>query len=211
MHRERGRGDVSREITYPHHRDRPRAVALYFVRRAAAIPRTTPGTGPISYLSPLLAVIVGIVHAAVAPVIIVAGVKPNLVLVAVVLVTSLVGFLPGITWAFVAGLAANLLVGEPLGAVPLVMLIVAALVAGGSRVLGGLVWVYPVIAVFAGSIVADLGSLAISQMVTDAVPAAAPTEMLLSAAALNAIIVAILVYPARALVQRYAPEESPAW
>lgn len=153
----------------------------------------------------------GIVHAAVAPVIIVAGVKPNLVLVAVVLVTSLIGFLPGITWAFVAGLTANLLVGEPLGAVPLVMLVVAAMVAGGGRILGGMVWVYPVLAAFAGSILADLGSLAISQMVTDAVPALPPAEVLLSAAALNAVIVAILLYPARSLVQRYAPEESPAW
>lgn len=153
----------------------------------------------------------GIVHAAVAPVIIVAGVKPNLVLVAVVLVTSLIGFLPGITWAFVAGLTANLLVGEPLGAVPLVMLVVAAMVAGGARILGGMVWVYPVLAAFAGSILADLGSLAISQMVTDAVPALPPAEVLLTAAALNAVIVAILLYPARSLVQRYAPEESPAW
>lgn len=153
----------------------------------------------------------GIVHAAVAPVIIVAGVKPNLVLVAVVLVTSLIGFLPGITWAFVAGLTANLLVGEPLGAVPLVMLVVAAMVAGGGRILGGMVWVYPVLAAFAGSILADLGSLAISQMVTDAVPALPPAEVLLTAAALNAVIVAILLYPARSLVQRYAPEESPAW
>ena len=40
------------------------------------------------------------------------------------------GFLPGITWAFVAGLTANLLVGEPLGSIPLAMLLVAALVAG---------------------------------------------------------------------------------
>src|SRR5688572_2586688 len=45
------------------------------------------GTCPITYLSPLLAVIVGIVHAGLAPVIVVGGVKPNLVLVGVVLVT----------------------------------------------------------------------------------------------------------------------------
>ncbi|MCV0402121.1 MAG: hypothetical protein K5924_00260 [Chloroflexi bacterium] len=190
---------------------RPTAGGGLYFRHRSRITRAAPGTGPISYLSPLLAVIVGIVHAALAPVIIVAGVKPNLVLVAVVLVTSLIGFLPGITWAFVAGLTANLLVGEPLGAVPLVMLVVAALVAGGSRVLGGLVWIYPVLAAFAGSIVADLGSLAISLMVTDAVPATPPAEVLLTAAALNAVIVAILLYPARSVLQRYAPEESPAW
>jgi len=179
---------------------------------SASIAASRPlGSVPISYLSPLLAVVVGIVHAGLAPVIAVGGVKPNLVLVAVVLVTCLAGFLPGITWAFVAGLTANLLVGEPLGSVPLVLLIVSVLVAGGGRAFGGVVWIYPVTAAFAGSIVADIGSLLISQLVTDAVASAPPFDILLGAAALNAAIVALLLYPARALAQRYAPEEAPAW
>jgi hypothetical protein len=84
-------------------------------------------------------------------------------------------------------------------------------VAGGGRVLGGLVWIYPVAAAFVGSIVADIGSLLISQLVTDAVAAAPPFDILLAAALLNAAIVALLLYPARALAQRYAPEETPAW
>jgi len=165
----------------------------------------------MSYLSPLLAVIVGIVHAGLAPVIVIGGVKPNLVLCAVVLVTCLFGFLPGIAWAFAAGLTANLLVGEPLGAIPLTMLLVAAIVSGGSRVVGGLVWIYPVAAAFVGSIVADLGSLAISQLVADAVPAAPPFDVLLAAAVLNGAIVGLLLYPARAMALRYAHDEAPGW
>jgi len=165
----------------------------------------------MSYLSPLLAVVVGIVHAGLAPVIVVAGVKPNLVLVAVVLVTCLAGFVPGITWAFVAGLTANLLVGEPLGSVPLVLLVVAALVAGGSRVLGGLIWIYPVAAAFVGSVVADLGSLFISQLVAEATPSGPPFDIILVAAVLNAAIVGLLLAPARTLGTRYAPEDAPAW
>ena len=141
----------------------------------------------------------------------VAGVKPNLVLVSVVLVTCIAGFMPGVVWAFVAGLTANLLVGEPLGSVPLIMLTVAVLVSGGASAFGRLVWIYPVLAAFTGSVVADVGSLLISQMVTDAVPAAPPLDLLLRAAALNAVVVAILIYPARALVLRWAPEEAPAW
>ena len=65
------------------------------------------GFGSISYLSPLLAIIVGIVHASLAPVIVIGGAKPNIALVAVVLVTCLGGFMPGITWAFVTGFAMN--------------------------------------------------------------------------------------------------------
>jgi cell shape-determining protein MreD len=128
-----------------------------------------------------------------------------------VLVTSLVGFTPGITWAFVAGLTANLLVGEPLGSVPLVLLLVAVLVAGGSRVLGGIIWVYPVAAAFVGSIVADLGSLLISGLVAEPNPAGPPFDIILVAAILNAGIVALLLFPARALARRSIPEDAPAW
>jgi rod shape-determining protein MreD len=165
----------------------------------------------MSYLSPLLAVAMGIVHAGLAPVIVILDVKPNLVLVAVVLVTCIAGFLPGITWAFVAGLTANLLVGEPLGSIPLVLLLVSVLVAGGSRVIGGLVWIYPVAAAFIGSIVADIGSLFISQLVAEASPSAPPFSIILIAALLNAAIVGLLLVPARTLAARYSPEDAPAW
>lgn len=172
--------------------------------------RRSSGGAAIAYLSPLLAVIVGILHAALAPVIVVADVKPNLVLVAVVLVTVLAGFLPGITWAFVAGLTANLLVGDPLGSVPLAMLLVATIVAGGARVLGSMVWIYPVVAAFAGSIVADIGSLLIGRLVTEASSSELPLGLILGAATLNAAITAVVLYPARSIVGRYAVGEAAA-
>lgn len=165
----------------------------------------------ISYLSPLLAIIVGIVHAALAPVIVVGGVKPNLVLVAVVLVTLLLGLLPGITWAFTAGLTANLLVGDPLGSIPLAMLLVAVLVAGGARMLGRVGWIYPIAATFAGSIVADLIALGVSQLVTDASTTTIPVGLILAAATLNAAIAGLLLYPARLVAARYVADEAPAW
>jgi len=153
----------------------------------------------------------GIVHAAIAPVILVGGVKPNLVLVAVVIVTAFGGFLPGITWAFVAGLTVNLLVGEPLGSIPLAMLVVAAITAGGARAIGRVPLVYPVIAAFAGSVVADLLVLGLGQLVADAVVIGLPGDVILSAAVLNAVICAIVVVPARAIAARYAVEEAGAW
>jgi len=69
------------------------------------------------------------------------------VLVAVVLVTAMRGFGAGVIWAFVAGVSANLLVREPLGSIPLGLLLVAAAVAGGERLFGRLTWAYPVAAV----------------------------------------------------------------
>lgn len=166
--------------------------------------------GPISYLSPLLAIIVGILHASIAPVIVVGGAIPNLVLVAVVFVTALGGFLAGITWAFLAGLTVNLLVGEPLGSVPLALLVVAALVAGGQRLVGRTVWVYPIAAAFAGSIVADAVGIGLSQLVSDASVDAFPSDLVLAAAAVNAVVAAILLVPARAIASRTVPEETAA-
>ena len=168
------------------------------------------GAPPIPYVSPLLAVVVGILHSAVAPVIVVGGVKPNFVLVAVVLVTVLVGFLPGIVWAFTAGLTANLLVGDPLGSIPLAFLLVAVVVAAGARAFGGLAWIYPVVAVFAGSMLADVITLGVSSLVTERQPAF-PGSIIVAAAVLNAAIAALVLFPARLLLGRYATDEAAAW
>ena len=173
--------------------------------------RAIHGGAVISYIGPLLAVIAGIVHAAIAPVIAIGDVKPNLVLIAVVLVTCLWGFMPGITWAFVAGLTANLLVSDPLGSVPLALLVVAALTAGGARALGQATWVYPVLAVAIGSVVADTITLGVGQLVADAGVGEFPMDLVLGAAALNAVIGALVLVPARLLAARYVADEAAAW
>ena len=90
----------------------------------------------IVYTSALLAVVIGIVHAAIAPVIVVAGVKPNLILVAVVLVAATLGFSHGILWAFIGGTVAYLaLGGHPLWLIPLLLAPDLSMIgyAGGPR------------------------------------------------------------------------------
>ena len=183
-----------------------RVAAVYF----RSVP-SAPGGAVIGYLSPLLAVLVGIVHAAIAPVIVIGGVIPNLMLVAVVLVTCLAGFLPGITWAFVGGLTVNLLTSEPLGSIPLALLLVAALTAGGARLIGRMVWVYPVVAAGLGSIVADLVMLGVTALVDDVRLGEIPTDLLLGAAVLNAVICGIALVPARLLAMRWVADEAGAW
>lgn len=153
----------------------------------------------------------GIVHAAIAPVIVVGGVKPNLVLVAVVVVTAFGGFLPGITFAFVAGLTANLLVGDPLGSIPLAMILVAVMTAGGARAIGRVPLVYPVVATFAGSVLADLLLIGLAQLLGEAAALDLPGDIIFAAAVLNAVICALVVVPARALAARYVADEAGAW
>ena len=101
------------------------------------------------------------------PVIEIADVRPNLMLVAVVLVTALAGFGPG------RGLglrrrpdrqparprAARGSAPEPAAR--------QRLVAGGDRLLGRLIWVYPILAAFAGSILADLVILGVLRLMDE--------------------------------------------
>ncbi len=153
---------------------------------------------------------VGIAHAGLAPEIEVAGVRPNLMLVAVVLVTALAGFGPGVVWAFAGGVTANLISTAPIGSIPLSLLLVAALVAGGNGVLGRLIWLYPILAGFVGSILADLVIIGVFRLLGDMVPAI-PVNLILPAAVLNAASGGLLLYPARVAARRVRPEERPAW
>jgi rod shape-determining protein MreD len=156
-------------------------------------------------------VVVGIVHAGLSPVIEIAGVRPNLMLVAVVLVTALLGFGPGTVWAFAGGLTANLLSQDPIGSGPLSLLLVSATVAGGDRLLGRLVWLYPILAAFAASLLADLVIIGIFRLMADSLQVGVPIELMLPAAVLNATVVGLLLYPARLATRRLVMDEKPAW
>jgi rod shape-determining protein MreD len=144
--------------------------------------------------------------------VVVSGVKPNLVLVAVVLVTTTFGFQAGILWAFVAGLTANLLIPEPLGSIPLALLAVAVLVAAGDRLFGRLPWVYPILAALVGSMLADAVSLAALALVgSGSLRLGIPSELIVPAAVLNAAIAGLALVPLRLAMRRYGPDQKPAW
>jgi rod shape-determining protein MreD len=138
-------------------------------------------------------------------------VHPNLVLVAVVAVTVIQGFGPGMAWAFAAGLTANLLTREPLGSIPLGLLLIAAATSGGARLFGRLSWAYPVAVVALGSIVVDAISLGVLFMVDPSTSGAVPVPRIVGAALLNAVIAAIVIVPARVVIERAGIDETPAW
>ena len=132
-------------------------------------------------------------------------------LVAVVVVTVVWGFGPGVVWALVSGLTANLLTRDPLGSTPLELLVVAAGAAGGERLFGRLSWAYPVAAIAIGSIVVDAISLGVLRMVDLPLSGGIPAQRILAAALLNAALGAIVIVPARMLAARTAGAEKPAW
>ena len=168
----------------------------------------------INRLSPILAIAVGVIHAGLGPVLLVAGVTPNIALVASVLVATSLGFTPGVTWAFLAGLTANLLSGEPLGSIPVSLLAATALAASAGPLLDRLPLVYSVIATFFGSIVADAVTIAISQLLTADGLRGLPLEIVLTAAAVNAALAALVIIPLwllRRRRERAAPTVVSRW
>jgi cell shape-determining protein MreD len=186
--------------------------SVYSSYRPASPSRRRVGQGTqITYLALLLAVLIGILHAAVAPVLVLGDVHPNLMLVAVVLVTVLRGFGPGVIFAFVGGLTANLLVHEPLGSIPLSLLLLAAAVAAGERLFGRLSWGYPLASVAIGSVIVDAFSLGILEMVDPPLFGGFPIQRIVAAALLNTVLAAVALVAMRILAGRSSSVEKAAW
>ena len=94
---------------------------------------------------------------------------------------------------------------------PLSLLLVSAMVAGGDRLFGWLIWVYPIMAAFVGSILADLVILGVFRLMAEGPPLDLPIDLILPAAVLNAALTGVLLYPSRLLARRLVLEEKPAW
>ena len=181
-------------------------------RRDLSASLVEPSQGKqINYTSILLAVLSGVVHAGLAPVLQVSGVRPNILLLVVVFVTAGRGLGTGISWGFVAGLVANLLTRAPLGSIPLAMLAVAVVVAILGQFLGRLWVLVPVVGALVGSVVADAIELGVLHLLDQAPSGGVPLPLILAAAALNAALATILLLPVRRLYGRLERTEGRDW
>jgi len=168
---------------------------------------------PINAISALFAIGIGIVHASLASVLAVGDVRPNLILAFVIAVTALLGLGAGSVWAFLGGLSANLLTSDPLGSLPLGLLLAAVAVAG----LGRLVERPPVASVllggFSGSLLVDLTALAVVAFSGGAAIAISPgslATLLLPTALVNSLLAGAVWFGLRALLGRVGHEPTGA-
>ncbi len=191
-------------------RDGCRGYTSGTVRNLSASLVEPPQGKQISYVSVLLAVLSGVVHAGLAPVLQVSGVRPNILLVVVVLVTAARGLGTGISWAFVGGLVANLLTRAPLGSMPLAMLAVAVVVAVAEQLVGRVWILVPIVAALVGSVVADAVELGVLRLLDQAPSGGVPLQLVAAAAALNAALAALLLLPTRRLLRRFERDDGRA-
>ena len=153
----------------------------------------------------------GIFHLALAPILVINDVRPHLVLVAVVLVTTLFGFQLGLVWAFAAGVTVTLLGYEPLGSTPLALLALCAAVAVGARAFGRVAWVYAPAAALLGSFLVDGLMLLTFRLTGTDLRLDDPLALMVSAAIFNAVLTALFFLPARIVARRLTAEELPPW
>lgn len=135
-------------------------------------------------------------------------VRPNLILAAVIAVTALLGLGAGALWAFVGGLSANLLTTDPLGIVPLGLLLVAALVALLSPIFGRQGVLLAVVGGLAGSALLDLAVAGVLALEGSG-PAGGPSSLIavvVPTAVVNAALALTLYLAGRAAIGRLAPD-----
>ena len=174
---------------------------MFHVERTRILCHTSASdVASINRLSPILAIAVGVLHAGLAPVLAAADVRPNIALVAVVLVTCWSGARTGATWAFVAGLTVNVLSAHPVGSIPLSLLVAAALAAAGRPLLASLGWIPVVAAVVLGSVAAD-GTLLVIARAVGGPAGALPLNVVAVGAALNGAL-ALAAIVAVSLIRR---------
>jgi cell shape-determining protein MreD len=137
--------------------------------------------------------------------------RPNLILAAVVTATALGGLEVGVAWAFVGGLTVNLLTTDPLGGVPLGLLLVVGLVTGIGRLLGRHGAILALLAGAVGSLVVDLVGMVVLVLVGGAPASQLATllGLLGPTAAINGVLAALLFLTARAALSRFGFEPAP--
>ena len=151
----------------------------------------------------------GVMHASLAPVLAGGDVRPNLILAAVVTVTLLLGLGAGAVWAFVGGLTANVLTTDPLGSIPLGLLLAVPMVIGLSRAVGQSGLILALTAGAAGSILVDLLGLILLALGTGSVPSlqvGSLAALILPTAVVNGLLTAALWSAARAALSRFGFE-----
>ena len=109
--------------------------------------------GVLYYLMVPLLLVAALLQSTAAARLQVFGVKPDLVLLLVILGTLLYGGRPGVVWAFIGGLALDIFSGGPMGASSLALM-AAALVTGlGHRPLSRFNLLVPLAAAMLGTLV----------------------------------------------------------
>lgn len=117
--------------------------------------------GALYYLMIPLILLAGLLQSTAATRIKIFGVKPDLVLILVVIGTLVYGSRPGLLWAFIGGLVLDVFSGGPMGASSLALMAAALMVGMGHRTLSRYNLLVPIGAMALGTVVYGAAYLAL--------------------------------------------------
>lgn len=117
--------------------------------------------GLFFYLMPLLLIIASLLQSTVTNRLLVRGVKPDLVLLLVMIGTLIYGGRSGMLWAFIGGIGLDLFSGGPLGSSSLALMATAVVVGVGHRTLSRYNVLVPLSSAMLGTLVYGVVYLAI--------------------------------------------------
>lgn len=138
----------------------------------------------------------------------VGGVQPHLVFVLAIIVTIAVGLDAGLVWAFVGGLALDVLAQRPLGSTAFALLLCVGGASIFGRVFSRLRPIAPIIATLILSIVYSMTLFALFSALHAPLPVADPLSVIAPAAVYDAILamligpLAVSIHDHRAQVER---------
>lgn len=110
----------------------------------------------IYYAMPLIVLFMALLQSTVATQLVVRGVKPDLVLIVVLIATLVYGGQGGLLWAFIGGIGLDLFSGGPFGASSLALMMATLVAALGYRVLSRYHLLVPLSAAAIGTLIYGL-------------------------------------------------------
>ena len=157
------------------------------------------------------ALIAALIETSVLPYLRVAGAKPDLVFVLAVVAAMMVGVEDGLVLASLGGLTLDTLVGRPLGATMLTLLIVAGVGILVARVVGPNRVAITVLTVFALTWVFQIVTLAVLALTSGVAMPAAPLQSFIPIALFNTALGLIVAFAMRWAVLRFGPADRVDW
>jgi rod shape-determining protein MreD len=157
------------------------------------------------------ALVAALFDTSVAPYLQIGGAQPDLVLVLAMIWTVVVGFEGGLVWAFIGGLAIDLLAPRPLGSTAFVMLLTVGAAAVFARTFVRGHYVRPVIAVFLGSIMYTTLFTAVHRALLGPIPLDDAINGVLPNAVFDALIALLIAPIAVRIHARSADRDRVAW
>jgi rod shape-determining protein MreD len=137
--------------------------------------------------------------------------NPHLIFVLGAILAIVVGLEEGLVWAFVGGIALDVLAGRPLGSTAFALLVSIGGAWALSRALVRIRPLTPIIAVAIFGPVYSMIQLALIGALEGPVPIADPLRLLVPGAVLDVVLAALIGPLAVAIHDRRLEEERPAW